>query len=184
MKYTLIFTILTSCLILNAGCGKKEDQSLEPPTMTPSEPNAISIPEATEAAQAKIQETAQNVIQDVQETAEETVAEYTVKAEEILSEITEPVADVKEKIAAYSQPELLARAQQYKQTISEKTEQLSGLTEQLKGLSMTDLLGESGKNLKNQVTQYTEQLGALKDRYSIYIDKLKELGVDLSAFGL
>ncbi|QHI68662.1 hypothetical protein [Tichowtungia aerotolerans] len=182
MKSTLILTILTAGLMLNTGCEKQEDKSVM--TSPAESSNKLS------GAKTEIQKTAQAVVEDAKETvssytakaedvAKETVQSYTVKAEEILSEITEPVTAVKEKVATYSQPELMARVEQYKQSILEKKEQLSGLTSQLKDLSMMELLSEKGAALKEQASRYTEQLSALKERYGIYIDKLKTLGVNL-----
>lgn len=49
---------------------------------------------------------------------------------------------------------------------------------------MGDLLGEKGKEIKDQLSQYTSQLSGLKERYGIYLDKLKSLGIDLAAFGI
>ena len=50
-------------------------------------------------------------------------------------------------------------------------------------LKTMEIIGEKGKALKAEVAKYTDQLTALKDRYGIYVNKLKELGVDLSAYG-
>lgn len=92
--------------------------------------------------------------------------------------------EIKEETATMDKNQLMDRASKYKEVILEKSTQLSGLTDQLKGLSMGDLLGEKGKNLKKKGLQYTDQLSSLKDRYGIYLDKLKTLGIDLSAYGL
>jgi hypothetical protein len=47
-----------------------------------------------------------------------------------------------------------------------------------------EIIGEKGKALKNELAQYTDQLTALKERYSVYLEKLEAFGVDLSAYGL
>jgi hypothetical protein len=188
MNHTLLFTILTAGLVLNTGCGKKEKEESSAPSPSSPPESSASIQEKMTAPLQKtvtatketIEETTQKVIQQTKET----VQSYTVKAEDILNEMSEPVAAVKEKISTYSQPELLARANQYKTTILDQTEQLTGLTEQLKDLPATALFGEKGKALKDQVSKYTQQLSALKERYGIYIEKLKALGVSIPGLTL
>ena len=136
--------------------------------------------EAVKTYTAKAEEALTEISkQEIVQDAKETVQAYTAKAEDILSELSEPVAAVKEKIAIYAQPELIARAEKYKQLILEKKEQITTLAEKLKGLPMTELLGENGKALKEQISVYTEQLTALKERSSLYIEKLKSMGVTL-----
>jgi hypothetical protein len=107
-----------------------------------------------------------------------------IKPDEVLAELNQPVAEIQTKVASLEQPELLAYVSTYKDVLLEKKEQLAGLTSQLKSLSMSEMLGTKGNEIKTQLSQYTSQLSGLKERYSVYLDKLKALGVDLSAFGL
>lgn len=108
----------------------------------------------------------------------------TATPEQVLAELNQPVADVKTKAASLGQPELLAYANTYKTLIIEKKDQLAGLTASLKSLPMSDLFSAKGKAIKDQLAQYTTQLTGLKERYSVYLDGLKALGVNLSSFGL
>ncbi|MDD3277214.1 MAG: hypothetical protein PHP93_09210, partial [Kiritimatiellales bacterium] len=108
----------------------------------------------------------------------------TVNKDNVMAELDRPVADIKAKVSSLGQPELMAYANTYKDVLLEKKDQIAGLTSQLKALPMADVFGEKGKALKDQLSQYTSQFSGLKERYSVYLDKLKALGVDLSAFGL
>lgn len=206
MKW-ITFFVLTAGLVLNSGCGKKETEAT-PKTET-SELSKTQIPAKTAEIKAKVEATSQKLAQDARDTIQqtkETVEMHTAKAketvemhatqameslksfnvspEDIDADLTQPIDAIKEQIANFTPPQLMAYADQYKDIILEKTEQLSALTEQVKGLPMSDLFSTKGKALKDQVSQYTDQLSSLKDRYSVYLDKLTELGVDLSSFGL
>ncbi len=107
-----------------------------------------------------------------------------ISPEQVLAELNQPVADIKTKAAALGQPELLAYANTYKTLILEKKDQLASLTSSLKSLPMSDMFSAKGKAIKDQLSQYTTQLAGLKARYGIYLDQLKALGVNLSAFGI
>ena len=78
----------------------------------------------------------------------------------------------------------MAYADQYKNVLLEKKDQIADLTGQLKGLSMTEMMGDKAKLIKDQITLYSDQFAGLKDRYSIYLEKLESFGVDLSAYTL
>ncbi len=91
---------------------------------------------------------------------------------------------VKQQVASFDKSQLLGYADKYKEVILEKKDQIAELGDKVKGLSMTEMLGEKGKALKDQLSQYTGQLSGLKDRYGIYLEQLKSFGVDLSAYGL
>jgi hypothetical protein len=98
--------------------------------------------------------------------------------------LSQSVEQVKEKVAGFDKAQLLAYADQYKTVLLDKKDQIANLTEQLKGLSMTDMMGEKSKQIKDQMAQYTGDITALKERYSVYLQQLETFGVDLSAYGL
>ena len=162
----VIFYAVAAGLILNTGCSKQE------------EPAEVSAPKTT------LTEQAQTVAKDLTQKAQTVMNELSISKDDIMAELDVPVANIKEKVANLGQPALMTYASTYKDVILEKKDQLAGLTEQLKALPMGDMLGEKGKAIKDQVSQYTSQFNALKDRYNVYLDKLKALGVDLSSFGL
>lgn len=158
----MIYCALAVALLAGSSCKRNEDGTTE-------------LMSAEEVAE-KTQETAIKV-------AEKTEA-VTVKAEEVMNDLNMTVADIKKKVASYDVTKVTAYADTYKDVILQKKDEIAGLTEKVKGLSMSDALGEKGKAIKEQLEQYTAQFDGLKKRYSVYLDKLKEFGVDLSAYGL
>ena len=165
----VMFFGLAAAIVLSAGCKKNEEGTTE----------IMTVEEVVEKT-AEVSEKAEEVTQQ----AAEAISTFTVKAEDVMSDLNQSVQEIKTKVADFDKTQVLAYANEYKTVILEKKDELAALTEKLKGLSMTEMVGEKGKALKGQLTQYSDQLGALKDRYSIYLDKLKEYGVDLSAYGL
>lgn len=177
---------------MSAGCSDNKPED----TVTPEEnAPAVSMTEdlvqkaetATEQATEKLNEAtrkAQAAADDLNKKAQSAIETLTVSKNEVLAEINQPIEDLKAKVEALAQPELLAYANTYKDVLLEKKDQLAGLADQLKGLPMAAMLGEKGKAIKDQVSQYTAQFNQLKERYRVYLDKLKSLGVDLSAFGI
>ncbi|NOU36424.1 MAG: hypothetical protein HOO88_06605 [Kiritimatiellaceae bacterium] len=179
----VVFYALAAGLVLSAGCSKKEEKPSAPAVSAakPAMPTTVAqitgkVAAVTAQAQAATKEVAQKV--------EAVKSALTVKPDQVMAELNQPIADIKAKAAALGQPELLAYANTYKTVLLEKKDQLAGLTSQLKALPMADMLGEKGIALKNQLSQYTAQLAGLKERYSVYLDMLKKLGVNLSAFGI
>jgi prophage DNA circulation protein len=165
----VMFFGLATAMVLSAGCKKNEEGKTE----------VMTVEEVVEQT-AVVTEKAEEVTQQ----AAEAVSAFTVKAEDVMSDLNQSVQEIKTKVANFDKTQVLAYANEYKTVILEKKDELSALTTKLKGLSMTEMVGEKGKVLKGQLAQYSDQLGALKDRYGIYLDKLKEYGVDLSAYGL
>ncbi len=192
----VIFSVLTAGVILSAGCSKKEEPA--PPEVAPkamiseqAEAASKDVTQKTETVTAQatekiaaVTEQAKTATREVAQKIEAVKTALTVKPDQVMAELNQPVADIKAKVAALGQPELLAYASTYKDVLLEKKDQLAGLTGQLKALPMSDMLGAKGKAVKDQFSQYTSQLSGLKERYSVYLDKLKSLGVDLSAFGI
>jgi hypothetical protein len=178
----VVFYALAAGLVLSAGCSKKE----EPAKVIPKEPVAQQTPAAPAQVTEKvtaIATQAQAITKDVAQKVEAVKSALTVKPEQVMAELNQPVAEIKAKVASLGQPELLASANAYKDVILAKKDQLTSLTSQLKSLPMSDMLVK-GKAIKDQLSQYTTQLAGLKERYSVYLDMLKKLGVDLSSFGL
>jgi len=173
MMKQIIFYALAAGLALSAGCKKGEDGTTE---MMSSE----EVVEKTQAVAAQTTEKAAEVTAQ----AEATVSAITVKAEDVMGDLNQSVEQIKEKVAAFDKTQVLAYADQYKNVLLEKKDQIADLTGQLKGLSMTEMMGDKAQALKDQIAQYSEQFAGLKDRYSIYLEKLESFGVDLSAYTL
>lgn len=195
MKKVLFYT-LAAGLFLSTGCSKKEEPAPAPPAPkeTITEQAKTRTKDLTQKAETVAAQATEKVSEIVEKTkvsaqklsqkAQTAIKELTVNKDNVMAELDRPVADIKAKVSSLGQPELMAYANTYKDVLLEKKDQIAGLTSQLKALPMADVFGEKGKALKDQLSQYTSQLSGLKERYSVYLDKLKTLGVDLSAFGL
>lgn len=185
MKQT-VFYVLAAGLILSTGCSKKEET---PVRESPAAAESMTEQAETVTAQAAekiaaVTEQAQAAAKEMTQKVEAVKSAFSVKPEQVMEELSQPVENIKTKVAALGQPELMAYANTYKDVLLEKKEQFAGLTDQLKSLPMGDLLGGKGKEIKDQIAQYTAQFSGLKERYGVYLDKLKAFGVDLSAFGI
>lgn len=162
----IIFYALAASLALATGCRKGEDGTTE----------MMSSDEVVEKTQ--------DVAVQTTEKAEAAVSALTVKAEDVMSDLNQSVEQIKEKVAGFDKTQVLAYVDQYKNVLLEKKGEIADLTGQLKSLSMTEMMGDKAKVLKDQIAQYSDQFAGLKDRYSIYLQKLEEFGVDLSAYTL
>jgi ABC-type transporter Mla subunit MlaD len=180
----IIFYALAAGLALGSGCKRNKDGTKEMMSSDEVAEKTHAMAAQTTEKAAVVTEKAEAVTKEVVQKTEAAVSELTVKAEDVMADLNQSVEQVKEKVAGFDKTQLTAYADTYKDVLLEKKDQLAGLTDQLKGLSMTDMIGEKGKALKDQAAQYTEQLSGLKERYSVYLDQLKTFGVDLSAYGL
>jgi hypothetical protein len=169
----ILFYALAVSLFMIAGCKKGEDGTAE--RMSSEE-----VIEKTHAATVQASEKAA----EITEKADAAVSTLTVKAEDVMADLNQSVEQIQQKVAGFDKTQVLAYVDQYKSVLLEKKGQIADLTGQLKDLSMTELMGDKAKVLKDQITQYSDQFAGLKDRYSIYLQKLEEFGVDLSAYTL
>jgi gas vesicle protein len=184
----ILFISLAAGLLLATGCSKESKTENTKPTTTKKvaeKPKQATeqVTEKAEVAPPKMEIVSEKAAEITQQ-ATEVANTISVKAEDVMADLDQSVEEVKQQVSNFDKDQLLAHADEYQAVILEKKNQLLALGNKLKGLSMTELLGEKGKALKSQLSQYTEQLTALKDRYEIYLNKLKEFGVDLSAYGL
>ncbi len=169
----ILFMALTAGLLSGAGCKKQEDGSTE--MMSPEE-----VAEKTQAVAVQTTEKAAEATAK----AEAAVSALTVKAEDVMSDLNQSVEEIQQKVAGFDQTQVLAYVDQYKAVLLEKKDQIAELTGQLKSLPMTEMMGDKAKALKDQIAQYGDQFSGLKDRYSVYLQKLEEFGVDLSSYTL
>ena len=182
MKQAIFYALATG-LVLSAGCSKKEEKPSVPAVSAEKTALPTTIAQVTGKV-AAVTAQAQAATKEVAQKVEAVKSALTVKPDQVMAELSQPIADIKTKAAALGQPELMAYANAYKDVIVANKDKLASLTSSLKGLPMADMIGEKGIALKKQLGQYTNQLAGLKERYSVYLDMLKKLGVDLSAFGI
>ena len=178
----VVFCVLAAGLVLSAGCSKKEEKPSAPAVSAGKPAMPTTVAQATGKV-AAVTAQAQAVTKEVAQKVEAVKSTLTVKPDQVIAELNQPVADIKTKAASLGQPELMAYANAYKDVIVANKDKLASLTSQLKSLPMSDMLVK-GKAIKDQLSQYTAQLAGLKERYGVYLDMLKKLGVNLSSFGL
>jgi predicted nucleic acid-binding Zn-ribbon protein len=68
----------------------------------------------------------------------------------------------------------------YKEAIAAKNSDLEKLTAKLKEIPVTEMLGDEAKELKADIDNLNKSISALKERFEVYYQKLKEQGGDLS----
>ena len=91
-----------------------------------------------------------------------------------------PMSDVKSEAESMSVAKLKATALAYKKAIEAKKPELEQITAKLKAIPLTEALGSEAKSLKTDIEDLNESVGALKERFGVYYDKLKELKEDVS----
>ena len=76
--------------------------------------------------------------------------------------------------------ELKSIAMKYKEAILAKEPEIKKLADQLKELPLAKKLGTEGKEIKAELDALNKSAAALKERFRVYYNKLKEKGGDLS----
>ena len=91
-----------------------------------------------------------------------------------------PISEVKAEAEKMNTDELRAMAMKYKESITAKKGEIEKVTTKLKGIPVTEMLGEEAKGLKADIDNLNKSVSALKERFDIYYEKLKEKGGDVS----
>ncbi len=97
---------------------------------------------------------------------------------------TKPIAEVKAEANKMSVEQLKATAQSYRQAIVAKQAELEKVAAKLKDIPITDALGEEARAIKTELESLNTSVAALTERFQVYLDKLKELGADVSGLDL
>ena len=93
---------------------------------------------------------------------------------------TKPLSDVKAEANSMSVEKLRSMAVTYKDAITSKKGEIEKVADKLKDIPVAKMLGDEAKGLKTDIDSLTKSVSALKDRFQVYYDKLKEKGSDLS----
>jgi predicted nucleic acid-binding Zn-ribbon protein len=91
-----------------------------------------------------------------------------------------PISEVKAEAEKMDTDGLRAMAMAYKEAIATKKGDLEKLTAKLKDIPVTEVLGEEAKSLKADMENLEKSVSALKERFEVYYQKLKEQSGDLS----
>ncbi|MEE9369933.1 MAG: hypothetical protein V3W45_00550 [Sedimentisphaerales bacterium] len=91
-----------------------------------------------------------------------------------------PIGEVKAEADKMSIDELRDIALKYKDAISAKQSEINKVVTQLKKIAITKALSEEAKGLTGEINNLTKSTKALKERFQIYYNKVKEKGGDVS----
>jgi predicted nucleic acid-binding Zn-ribbon protein len=75
---------------------------------------------------------------------------------------------------------LRSMALTYKDAITAKKDEIAKVADKLKEIPVAKMLGDEAKGLKTDIDSLAKSVSALKERFQVYYDKLKEKGGDLS----
>lgn len=166
----ILLGVLVLSLSMTLGCGKKSSQPPAPSskgTTTPSQPAAPApVPQAASPAEATAPAPQPSLVQSV------------------TADLQKSVAEVKAKAEAMSVENLKATALQYKDAILAKQADLEKLTAKIKDIPLTQALSQEATTLKTEFQNLQTSTKALKDRFQVYYDTLKQKGADLSNLNL
>jgi hypothetical protein len=155
----LCLMLILSLMFSVYGC-KKKDQ----PTETTQETTTT-----TEAITTQIAEKTEEIKQVTE----------TLKAD-----VNTSISEIKAELDKLSVDQLRQTALQYQQLIQAKSAEVETVTAKIKNMSITQAMGDEMKTLQTDIDGLNTSLKALKDRFQLYYDKLKEKGGDLSGFAL
>lgn len=95
-----------------------------------------------------------------------------------------PVSEVQAEAETMSVENLKATALKYKDAIVAKQADIEKLAAKVKEIPLTEALGDEAKTLKADLQNLETDLKALKDRFQVYYNKLKEKGADVAGLTL
>ena len=91
-----------------------------------------------------------------------------------------PMSEVKAEAETMSVEKLKAMAVAYNKAIAAKKPELDKLVAKLKEYSLTKGLGQEAETLTSEIEALNKSVRALKERFGVYYEKLKELKADVS----
>jgi predicted nucleic acid-binding Zn-ribbon protein len=97
---------------------------------------------------------------------------------------SKPISEVKVEAEKMGADALRNMAMAYQKAIAAKNSEIDKLSAKLKEIPVTEMLGTEAKALKTDIENLNKSLSALKERFEIYCQKLKEKGGDLSGLSI
>lgn len=97
---------------------------------------------------------------------------------------SKPISEVKEEADQMTAEQLKSMAAKYKEAILAKNDEVEKVLAKLKDIPVTEMLGQEAKDIKADVDNLKSSVSALKERFEVYYDKLKEKGGDTSGLEL
>ena len=87
-----------------------------------------------------------------------------------------PISEVKAEAEKMDAGQLRSMALQYKEAIVAKKGELEKLASKLKDIPVTKMAGAEAKEIKAELDNISKSASALRDKFNIYYNKLKEKG--------
>jgi len=99
-------------------------------------------------------------------------------------DVEKPVSEIETEAGTMTVDSLKATAMKYKEVILAKQGEIEKMAAKVKEIPIAEALGEEAKTLKTDLANLEASLTALKDRFQVYYDALKEKGGDLTGLAL
>jgi len=95
-----------------------------------------------------------------------------------------PISEVKAEAEKMDVGQLRNIAMTYKEAIVAKKTDVDKVAAKLKEIPIAKMVGEEAKQLKTDIDNLNKSVSALKERFEVYYQKLKEKGGNLSGLEL
>lgn len=95
-----------------------------------------------------------------------------------------PISEVKAEAEEMNVAKLRSMALSYKDAVVAKKGEVEKLAGKLKEIPVTKILDDEAKELKSEIEALNKSVSALKERFTVYYDKLKEKGGNLTGLEL
>ncbi len=95
-----------------------------------------------------------------------------------------PISEVKAEAEKMDTDGLRDMAMVYQKAIAAKSSEVEKLSAKLKDIPAAEMLGAEAKELKADIDSLNKSISALKERFEVYYQNLKDKGGDLSGLGV
>ena len=96
---------------------------------------------------------------------------------------TKPISEVKAEAETMDVAKLKAMAEKYKEALMAKEGEVTKVMSKLKEIPLAEKIGQESEDLRAEIDGLAKSVSALKERFEVYYNKLKEKGGDVSGFG-
>jgi uncharacterized coiled-coil DUF342 family protein len=100
------------------------------------------------------------------------------------ADVNKPISEVKAEAEKMDAGQLRNVAMTYKEAIVAKKADLDKVAAKLKEIPIAEIMGDEAKQLKTDIDNFTKSISALKERFEVYYQKLKEKSGNLSGLEL
>ena len=91
-----------------------------------------------------------------------------------------PISEVKAEAEQMSAEKLRSMAMMYKDAFMANKNEVEKLASKLKDIPLTKVMGDEAKKFKADIDALNKSISALRERFGVYYEELKEKGGDIS----